>query len=173
MSATAVLVAVGSDYHAWGDIAAIELLTRDVPDHPPLLGLYSREDWNHPGPALFYLLAVPYRLLGSSSIAVHVGALLINGAAVVSMGVVARRRGGMPALLLTLVGCALLVHTLGNGFLRSPWNPAIPVLPFGLFLFLVWEMTSGHPWRWPSRRRWGPSACRPMSATDCWSSPCC
>jgi hypothetical protein len=53
VSAVAVLLAVGSDYHAWGDVAAIELLTRDVPDHPPLLGLFSQGDWNHPGPALF------------------------------------------------------------------------------------------------------------------------
>ena len=56
------------------DYAYTELLTRDVGHHPVLTGLYSRTDWNHPGPTLFYLLALPYRLTGSASIGIHVSA---------------------------------------------------------------------------------------------------
>jgi hypothetical protein len=145
-----VLVAVvGGDYHPAHDIAQIELRARDVGRYEVSLGPYSRDGWYHPGPAMFYLLAVPYRLLGSSSVGLGVGALAINGAAVAGMAVVARRRGGTPLLLITLVCCGLLVRSLGQGFLRDPWNPSLPVLAFGLVLFLAWSMTCGDVWALP------------------------
>jgi hypothetical protein len=50
------------------------------------------------------------------------------------------------AMLLLL---SLLVRTLGVGFLADPWNPNITVLPFGLFLFLCWDMTCGGAWSLP------------------------
>ena len=59
-----------------GDEALIEMRVRDVPGHMPLLGVYSRFGWSHPGPLQFLLLAVPYRLLGQSSAALLVGALV-------------------------------------------------------------------------------------------------
>jgi hypothetical protein len=145
-----VLVAViGGDYHPAHDIAQIELRVRDVGRYEVSLGPYSRDGWYHPGPAMFYLLAVPYRLLGSSSVGLGVGALAINGAAVAGMAVVARRRGGTPLLLITLVCCGLLVRSLGQDFLRDPWNPSLPVLSFGLVLFLAWSMTCGDVWALP------------------------
>ncbi|MGZ8735026.1 MAG: hypothetical protein ACXW1M_07545, partial [Acidimicrobiia bacterium] len=52
-------------YRAIADDALIELQTRDVGTRAVFLGPYSRFGWYHPGPALFYVLAVPYRLLGS------------------------------------------------------------------------------------------------------------
>jgi hypothetical protein len=55
--------------HDWsnpgGDIALIELRTRDVGRHTPLLGSYGRYGFNQPGALWFYVLAGPYRLLGS------------------------------------------------------------------------------------------------------------
>ena len=116
--------------------------------HPVLLGLWSRGDWNHPGPALFYLLALPYRLSGGS-LGLYVGALIINGAALVGMALVARRRGGTVFYVLTVVGCAALVWGLGPSFVRSPWNPSIPVLPFGLVVFLCWAAACGERWALP------------------------
>jgi hypothetical protein len=149
VSAVALVVDVGADYYPWGDQALIELQTRDVGHHPVLLGLYSREGWNHPGPVLFYLLALPYRLSGGASIGLNLGALLINGSAIVGMALVAKRRGGTPLLLLTLAGCALLVRALGPDFMRDPWVPSIPVLPFGLLVFLTWAMACGETWALP------------------------
>ncbi|MGQ0805113.1 MAG: hypothetical protein ACT4PI_14780 [Actinomycetota bacterium] len=149
VSAVALVVDVGTTYHAWGDQALIELQTRDVSRHPVLVGLYSREGWNHFGPALFYLLAVPYHLTGGNSIGLHLGALLINGAAIAGMAVIAKRRGGTPLLLLSLLGTAVLVRTLGPDFLHDPWVPFIAVLPFGLLVFLAWAMTSGDAWALP------------------------
>ena len=149
MSAVALIVDVGGDYLPTGDYAYIEMHTRDVGHHPVLIGLYSRVDWSHPGPAAFYLLSLPYRLTGGASIGVNVGALLINGAAIAGMALVARRRGGTPLMLFTLVGCGVLARALGADFLRDPWNPSITVLPFGLLLFLCWEMTAGGSWALP------------------------
>jgi hypothetical protein len=149
VAAVALVVDVGADYHPWSDQALIELQTRDVGRHPVLIGLYSREGWNHPGPALFYLLALPYRLSGGASIGVNLGTLLINGSAIAGMALVAKRRGGTPLLLLTLVGCALLVRALGPDYMRDPWVPSIPVLPFGLLVFLTWAMACGETWALP------------------------
>src|SRR5947207_1846128 len=110
VAAVALVVRVGSDYTAGSDIGLTELRTFDVGRHPVLLGPYSRDGWNHPGPALFYALALPYRLAGSRSIGLALGALLINGLAVAAMALVARRVGRFPCMLVTLVGCAVLMR---------------------------------------------------------------
>lgn len=144
-----LLVVVSGDYHPVHDLAQIELRVRDVGHHEVLLGPYSREGWYHPGPAMFFLLALPYRLTGGASVGMGVGALLINGAAVAGIVTVARRRGGTPLFLITLVACGLLIRSLGPDFLRDPWNPSLPVLAFGLVLFLSWAMTCGEAWALP------------------------
>jgi hypothetical protein len=143
------LWAVGADYHAVGDLADIELHTRDIGAHPVRLGQYSRGDWSHPGPAQFYALLLPYRLTGSQSVSANVGALLINAASVVGILLLARRRGGAALFWPAAVGCAVLLRGFGPAFLIEPWNPSMPVLPFGLFLFLVWEITCKGTWAIP------------------------
>jgi len=148
-SAVALIVGVGTSYVAGSDQGLIELRTSDVGRHAVLVGPYARDGWNHPGPALFYALAPVYRLAGGNSIGLALGALLINGLAVVGIAVVARRRGGLPLLLLTLVGCAVLMRSLGAPFLRDPWNPYVTVLPFGLLVLLTWAMTTGEAWALP------------------------
>jgi hypothetical protein len=148
-----VVLAVASAVHGtetpWGDPAGIELRTRDVGHRPVLVGLWSRGDWSHPGPALFYVLALPYRLSGSSPLGLTFGALAVNGAAILGMVVLARRHGGTAMLLLTTAGILGLLWGLGPVFLRSDWNPFLPVLPFGLLLFLSWAMTCGDRWALP------------------------
>lgn len=149
VSALVLLVDVGGDYHPYGDQAVEELHTRDVGRHPVLIGLWSRDGWSHPGPSLFYLLALPYRIVGGSPVGLAIGALLINAAAVGGMAGIAWRRGGMPLLLLTCLGCSVLMRALGADFLRDFWVPFIPVLPFGLLLYLTWSMVCGDAWALP------------------------
>src|ERR687894_2302804 len=149
VSAAALLVGQG-DYVAIGDLAGTELITRDVGRHAVELGPYSRDGWHHPGPALYYVLAVPYRLLGSTGAAIDVGALLVNAASVAGMAFTARRRGGTSLMLVTLVGCALLMRTMGPDDLRLPWNPYITVLPYALLVFLTWAMTCRERWALPA-----------------------
>lgn len=149
ISGVTMAITVGNGYHPWGDWAGMEMFVRDVGHHPVLVGLYSRDNWSHPGPVLFYLLAIPYRLSGDSSIGMHLGALLINGASILGMAAIARRRGGTPLLLSTLLGCALLMRTLGPHFVRDPWVCYVTVLPFGLMVLLAWSMTCGETWALP------------------------
>ena len=148
VSAVALVLGAG-DYLPVSDHALIEMRIRDIGTHPVLTGLYSRNDWSHPGPLYFYVLAPLYRLAGSASIAVNLGALLINATSIVGMAVVARRRGGVPLLLVTLAACALVVRTLGVDFVSDPWNTYVTVLPFGLLVFLVWAMACGETWALP------------------------
>lgn len=139
---------LGTWYPA-GDLAVMELTTRDVGVHSVLLGPYSRFGWHHPGPALFYLLAVPYRLMGGSSIGLSLGAAALNLAAVAGIAVVAWRRGGAAMLVSTLLSLELLFATLGPERLRDPWNPLVTILPFALFLLAVWSVACGDRWWLP------------------------
>lgn len=140
------LFAVGGDYSATGDLADIELHTRDVGHHQVELGQYSRGDWSHPGPAQFYAMATPYRLLGSTSAAMNAAAGLINASALVGVLLIASRRGGIGLLSITAVALAVLLSGLGPLFLVDPWNPSLPVLPFALFVFLAWDVACGGRW---------------------------
>lgn len=142
-SAVALLVGVGGSYTPVSDAALAEMLVRDVGHHPVLVGLYSRDDWSHPGPLLYYLLAPFYWATGGSSIGLNLGALAINGGSVIGMGLIARRRAGNAAMLASFLGSALMMRTLGAEFLHSEWNPFVTTLPFGLLVFLVWSLLAG------------------------------
>jgi hypothetical protein len=150
VSAVVLLIRVGSSFHAIADNAQNELHTRDVGRHLVMLGPYSRDGWNHLGPAMYYLLALPYRLTGSNSVGIYVGALLINAVAIAGMTIIAWRRGGLAVSLLTVLGLAVVMQNLGTEFLRDPWNPYVTVLPFGLLVFMVWELSAGRAWALPA-----------------------
>ena len=137
------------DFHPTLDHALIELNVRDVGRHEVLLGPFSREGWNHPGPTLFYLLALPYRLFGGDPVGLLIGALVINGASAAGMVTVAWHRGGRLLFLITVMGVLTLMRALGADLLADPWNPYVAVLPFGLLVFLTWEMTTGARWLLP------------------------
>jgi len=132
-------------FQAWnpvGDNALIALHTGDVgTSHTPLIGPYSRFDWSHPGPLLYYLLALPYRLIGNEGLLV--GSLVINGVAVVVYLRTLLRLAGTAAAVLgvTLVGFAMF--SLGTSSLWSPWNPTITLLPFAAFVAVTWSVTLG------------------------------
>ena len=115
-----------------------------------MLGPYSRDGWNHFGPAMYYLLAIPYRLTGSRSIGMFIGALIINAVALGGIAIIAWRRGGLPVLAITALGLSIVMHALGAEFLRDPWNPYVTVLPFGLLVFLIWELSAAQTWALPA-----------------------
>lgn len=149
VSAVALVFGVGGSYMPASDHAFTELHIRDVGVHELLYGLYSRNDWSHPGPVYFYLLAPLYRLTGNASIAMNIGALLINGGSVVGMGLIARRRGGTALMVATLLTSALMLRTAGAEWVHDPWNTFVTTLPFGLLMFLVWSMACGERWALP------------------------
>lgn len=138
-----LLVTVPASWPSEGDIALIERHVRGIPGTLPLLGPYSRFGWNHPGPLLYYVLAIPYRLLGSHSVDLFVGALLVNAAAVAGIVVVAVRAGGRRLALGATTLLLIVMHALGPEFLRSPWNPDLALLPFALFIVLIGLAATG------------------------------
>jgi hypothetical protein len=144
-----VLLVRDPDYRPISDYALTEMQVRDLGRHEVLNGLYSREDWRHPGPLFFYALAPLYWVSGHASISMFVTALGINAAAVVGIAVIAWRRGGTPLLLCALLGCALVMRTLGAEFLYDPWNNYVVTLPFGLMLFATWALLCGDRWALP------------------------
>ena len=145
-----VAVQTHGSYIPTGDHALIELQARDVGRHPVLFGLYSREDWAHPGPAFSYLSAPFYRLLGEViDLARPGGAPRSTGRAIAGMALIARRLAGTPAMLATLLAVAFLMRTLGAEFLRDPWNPYVTVLPYGLMVYLTWAMLCRRLWALP------------------------
>jgi len=132
------------------DWAGIEARTRDVGTrHTPFVGAYSRYGWSHPGPMLFYVLAMPYRMLGAQPNGLLAGALAINVAAGACVGVILWRRGGIPGLTIGLVVLLLTMRALGTRFLLDPWNPYVIALPLFALVMLAWAATNGDRWALP------------------------
>jgi hypothetical protein len=143
------LVLVGTEFRPIGDYAITEMHVRDIGRHEVLVGLFSRSDWAHPGPVLFYVTAPFYWLSGRTSIGMNLEALAVNGLAVSGMALIAWRRGGTAMLLCTLLACAFVMRTLGAEFLYDPWNNYVATLPFGLMLFATWALLCGDRWALP------------------------
>ena len=131
------------------DHALMELRVRDIGFHPVNLGLYSRDGWSHLGPLVFFTLVIPYRIFGSSTSGMVVGALIVNGVSVVGMALIARRLGGTRAALTMLLLGSVLVRAMGANLVANPWVCFITVLPFGLFCCVMWALISDRPWALP------------------------
>jgi hypothetical protein len=146
-----VAVVVTRSWHHYlplGDEAAIDLRTRDVfTSHTPLVGAYSR-GFDHPGPAVFWLLAPFSALAGGAAWGTLVGAAILQGVAIAASGWLAFRRAGLLLALLVLAGLGLAYSSfaLGDQFLQ-PWNPTIAFPFFMLFLLQAWSLSLGDRWQ--------------------------
>ena len=132
-----------------GDVALIELRVRDVGGQTPLLGSYGRYGFNHPGPLLFYVLAVPYRLLGARFAGLEVGTLTLGALAIAAVAWVALRRGGLPLLLWAALLLAVLVRGVGPAWIANPWEPHGLLLPCAALVLLAFDAAAGRWWTLP------------------------
>jgi hypothetical protein len=148
-----VVLLVRAPFQDWfpvGDPAVVALRTREVfTGHTPLLGPYSHFGWAHPGPLLFYVLAVPYRLFGGHNGGLLVGALLVNIAAVVVVVVRLAHRTGAAVAFLGVAVLGAVGWSLGTSRLWSIWNPDITVLPVAALIVVVWTMRPTSRWDLP------------------------
>jgi hypothetical protein len=136
--------------YATSDLALIELRTRDVGTlHTPLVGVYSRYGWDHPGPLLFYALALPYRLLGANVRSLIAGDVLLNAAAVTGALLLCWRRGRLAGVALGAIVLSILLRALGGFFLHYPWNPFAVVLPMLVLALLAWSVACRDHWILP------------------------
>lgn len=125
------------------DEAFMEMRVRDVPSNVPLLGVYSRFGWNHPGPVQFLLLAVPYRLLGSASAALLAGSLVLHLVAAWALLRIGRRLDPLTgSLLFTLTLVAMLATPADD--LRTPWNPFVGLVTTVLLVAAAWGVAERH-----------------------------
>lgn len=131
----------------FGDYALFELATRQAWHLDQLLGPPSTHGFHHPGPAMFYLLAPTVRLMQPGP-GMHLGAVLINGAALVAMVVFVRRRVGSRAALWAACVLALFCLAVTLGTLREPWNSLLIILPMALFVVLWAGAMTGTPGAW-------------------------
>ena len=143
------LSAMHLDWHPSGDWGLLAMRIEDVGHVTPLLGPYSRYGWNHPGPLLYWVLAVPYHWLGWSARSMLTATALLNATALGGTVALAWRRGRLPLAALTTLAVCILTHTMGPQLLRDPWNPYITILPVALFVMLCWSGVEGDRWAWP------------------------
>jgi len=143
-----VVVSTQSWWRPGGDQALIGLRAWDVGRDTPLLGPYSRNGWNHPGPLLFWLLAVPVRLLGSIARGSIVGAIVVNAAAAVAVVVLVARRVGLIAAA-GAVGLVAVLTITDPGSIGSDWNPHVTLLPYLAFVVGAWAVADGDLVGWP------------------------
>jgi hypothetical protein len=131
-----------------GDMAQAELHVRGLWNHPPLIGAAGRlgtleDQGSHPGPLLWLAMYPMYALFGRTSYGLMVGAVSVH---LVSIGLilwVAWRRAGLAFTIALGVALAVIVRASGPAFFTEPWNPWLAVLPFLLFLLLVWDVLEG------------------------------
>ena len=137
-------------YSPLRDHALIELgLRRLAEGQPPEVGVFSRFGWYHPGPALYYVLSVPYLLVGQRSIALPIGALVVNAACLLGVAFLVRRHRGLVSALWALLVCLVFLRQLEHGILVDAWNPYLPVLPFFFAVLLCWAALYGDRWALP------------------------
>ena len=138
------VAALRSTWRPAADLALIELRVRDIPSHAPLLGAYSRLGWSHPGPAWFGLLAVPYRLFGSSSSALLAAAWCVAIAGVLVSWWVARRLDRLAGAIVLAVAM-VAVAGVDPTVLRNPWNPYASLVLGGTLVVLGWAVAQRRP----------------------------
>ena len=131
------------DWKAAGDLSVIRLRALDVgTSNTPLVGPYSRFQWNHPGPMLSFAFAPWARLFGSSGVGILIGAFVANLTAMFGAAWVARRSSNV-LFFLTSIVLAAFVLLAQSGELFNPWNPFVVVLPLFAALIAAWGTFRG------------------------------
>ena len=144
----AVLLRARRSWLPLGDNALTWMWTNAVGGpHTPLVGGDARFGWNHLGPWLFYLLAIPYRLLGRSPRGLLIGAGLINIGSVVLIGRCIRSIVNDWVAAAFCGACVLYLLTAPGPFLVDPWNPSVGQLLIVASIVTCWAVVVGEQ-RW-------------------------
>jgi len=139
-----------------GDFAANSLLIQDAKSLKLLVGNYSRLGFNHPGPAILYVLAAGETLfhdvfnLGISPVGAQLIAVGIYSACwlVVILTLFTRLTGQRS---LAILGLAIFLYATSLAdfqFLTGMWFPHLYYLPFAVFLLSASRLASGHTDSW-------------------------
>ncbi len=141
-----VIQRAGRPYLPMQDSAIIDLRVRDVltfSNNTPLVGVYSHYWFNHPGPALFYVVAPFAWLFGNAAWATLVGFALLQGLAIAWTGRLAFKTGGLQWTVVWVAIAVLAYVATGPVVLELPWNPSVAMPFFVLFLLQCWVVAQG------------------------------
>jgi hypothetical protein len=143
-----IVTRTGRDHVLVSDPAIIDLRVRDVWSvDVPLVGVYSRYGWNHPGPAMFWALA-PFSLVARGAAwGTLVGSAVLQGVAIVACAQVAWRLGRLALTLVVLSAVSLAYAAFGAWFFLEPWNPYLAFPFFALLLLEAWAIATGARWQ--------------------------
>ena len=129
------------------DQANVDLHVRDVwtfSANTPLTGVYSRFGWNHPGPIMYYLLALFSGATGEQAWATLVGDALLQAVAIVWIARLTWKYGGFRWMVPWLTVIALSYVATKPTVLLAVWNPNITFPFFALFLLQSWLVGLGY-----------------------------
>ena len=135
----------------WGDHAVVQTEVMGAGGGHQLLGTYSRYEWHHPGPAMFYLLYGPFKAARRQH-----GRAQRGGRAAGTWSPSPRSwaspRAAAAAWSPPWAGIVTGVYLLSLGAdpLRDYWVPHAVVLPFGLYVVLCAACASGRVWFLPA-----------------------
>lgn len=125
----------GTKWQLVADPALEVLGSLDVGSYTRFIGVYSRFDWSHPGPAIFFFLAIPARIGINPSLAIAYWTTFFNFFLLtVAVIVIWRSLGRLAAL--GIGSCLILANVNGVVEVSSAWNPSV-ALPFFALLLII------------------------------------
>ncbi|MCU0311479.1 MAG: hypothetical protein MUE36_11125 [Acidimicrobiales bacterium] len=143
--AVATVAALRSSWSVTSDAAIFLTRVLDAPGDPPLVGVYSRFGWYHPGPALAWWFLLPSWVSGGAPAVALAAGMVLKGAAAVAATVLAGRRAGLAGAALAAVVASVLLVTMPD----TPytiWNPTVVVLVFLCVVVSAWSLAVGDRW---------------------------
>lgn len=149
-----LLAVVGGVRAGWWPIGDEALTAHSAWDvlhgHPPVMGprtttaYESGVETHHPGPVLYYLLALPSALAGGQPWGLVVGSALITAALVITGIAAARRVGGVLAAACTGAAFLGVLWAFGPDAAARPFNPYPPAIATLTWLVLTWALVAQH-----------------------------
>lgn len=128
----------------WADAAVIGIHTIQASHFSQLLGPYSRFEWNHPGPILFYMLVPFYVLSGGKTAFLILGVFVINLIAISCIIVTLyKNASSLHSYLIMLLLFTIYLSFFGALNLTFLWNPIVVILPIMLLFFLCAGLSVG------------------------------
>lgn len=150
----AASVQTHSGWRPIGDEAAVAVLAGDVLSaRTPLIGMPSTLHTTasvddrpaHPGPMLFWALAIPDRLSGSSPAGILFGTALVNAASILVVGLVVARLTGPRVASGVLALVIAMTCSLGYRLVVDPLNLTAALFPLLAACVLAWAAGAGAP----------------------------
>lgn len=134
-----------------GDLAMLDISTRNLAECRSLLGPYSRFGFNHPGPAYLFLRMPLWLITGGSGSASYITVPLIIAVCLTAAFILVKRScGATVSIVFCLLMLLYLMQTSQVVWLRD-WNPFVIIFPFLLFVPACAAVASG-------RTGWFPAA---------------